>query len=103
MQKLLGLMPLRSISVRIKCQTETRWTHRFLDQFAQWSNTTVDHLFNNADAADFKLFFSFDMDPGYFSDPSQFTDYLKGYINKNAYFKYQGMELDTSQQTDQTF
>lgn len=63
----------------------------------------MDHLFNNADAAGFKLFSSFDMDPGYFSDPAQFTDYLKGYINKNAYFKYQGMDLDTSQQTDQTF
>ncbi|OBT83372.1 hypothetical protein VE02_08364 [Pseudogymnoascus sp. 03VT05] len=63
------------------------------NQFAQWSNTTVDHLFNNADAADFKLFFSFDMDPGYFSDPAQFTEYLKGYINKNAYFKHQGKPL----------
>lgn len=62
----------------------------FLDQIADWSNRTVEQLFNHADRLGFKLFFSFDMSPGYFSDPSQFRGYLETYIKRPSYYYYKG-------------
>lgn len=63
------------------------------DQFASWSNNTVDRLFNNADTLGFKLFFSFDMAAGHLTDPSQYAQYLKNYITRASYFKYNGKPL----------
>ncbi|KAF1993326.1 glycoside hydrolase family 71 protein [Amniculicola lignicola CBS 123094] len=63
------------------------------DQFAYWSEGTVDRLFNNADALGFGLFFSFDHAAGHLSAPSQYQDYLKKYITRPSYFKYNGRPL----------
>ncbi|KAF1358648.1 hypothetical protein EJ07DRAFT_123032 [Lizonia empirigonia] len=59
------------------------------DQFASWSNNTVDRLFNAEDLG-FGLFFSFDHAAGHLSDPNQYADYLKKYTGKTSYFKYNG-------------
>ncbi|KAK5941705.1 hypothetical protein PMZ80_005655 [Knufia obscura] len=66
------------------------------NQFADWSRQTVDHLFNSADSYQFKLFFSFDMASGYFTDPSQYAQYLSQYMSRNAYFKIRGKPLVTT-------
>jgi hypothetical protein len=63
------------------------------NQFASWSNNTVDRLFDNADDLGFGLFFSFDMAPGYFSSPSEYSDYLKGYLTRDSYFEFNGKPL----------
>ncbi|KAJ9150800.1 Glycoside hydrolase family 71 protein [Pleurostoma richardsiae] len=66
------------------------------DQFASWSNTTVDNLFNNAEALGFKLFFSFDMSTGYFNDPNQYASYLMQYISRSSYYTYDEKPLVTT-------
>ncbi|KAH6639603.1 glycoside hydrolase [Boeremia exigua] len=58
------------------------------NQFAYWSNDTVDRLFNNADELGFGLFFSFDHNPGYFVDPKEYAVYCKKYITRTSYFKF---------------
>ncbi|KAF1937228.1 hypothetical protein EJ02DRAFT_447605 [Clathrospora elynae] len=64
------------------------------DQFAYWSNNTVDFLFNNADELGFKLFFSFDHAAGHFSSgPNQYADYLKKYMARPSYFHFNGKAL----------
>lgn len=50
-------------------------------------------MFANAEAIDgvpFKLFFSFDMAPGHFSTPSEYSDFLNQYIHSPAYFNFNG-------------
>lgn len=66
------------------------------DQFAYWSNDTVDFAFKYAKMHDFKLFFSFDMSEGRFASPAQYADYLKTYIASPAYFSYKGVPLVTT-------
>ena len=66
------------------------------DQFAYWSNNTVDFAFKHAEENNFKLFFSFDMSDGHFSDPSQYTAFLKSYLSSPAHFTYQGIPLVTT-------
>ncbi|CAM1502598.1 Fc.00g073740.m01.CDS01 [Cosmosporella sp. VM-42] len=63
------------------------------DQFADWSNATVDRLFDNADDLGFKIFFSFDMNPGYFSDPQQYAEYFQKYMGRPSYYAYDGKPL----------
>ncbi|KAF3009721.1 hypothetical protein E8E13_009042 [Curvularia kusanoi] len=63
------------------------------DQFAYWSNNTVDRLFNNADELGFGLFFSFDHAAGHLKDPSQYADYLKNYISRKSYFRLNNKPL----------
>jgi glucan endo-1,3-alpha-glucosidase len=65
------------------------------DQFAYWSNDTVDYLFNNADAlGGFKLFFSFDHAAEHFPNgPSQYADYLAKYITRPSYLYFNGKPL----------
>lgn len=58
------------------------------DQYAGWSKATVDHLFNNADELGFKIFFSFDMAGDHFTTPSQYAEYLGGYLSRNSYYTY---------------
>lgn len=65
----------------------------YVDQFASWSNNTVDRLFNNADDLGFGLFFSFDHAAGHLSDPNQYADYLKKYTARKSYFKYNSKPL----------
>ncbi len=60
------------------------------DQFTDWTNRTIEQLFNHADSLGFKLFFSFDMNSGYFSDPAQFRGYLELYIKRPSYYYYNG-------------
>ena len=66
------------------------------DQFAYWSNGTVDFAFKHAEANNFKLFFSFDMSDGHFSHPSQYTEFLKTYLSSPAHFTYNGTPLVTT-------
>jgi len=54
-----------------------------------WSIDAVDMLFSAANANDFKLFFSFDMN--YFSSPSQFLSYLVGYFDNKAYYMHDNL------------
>ncbi|ORY10189.1 glycoside hydrolase [Clohesyomyces aquaticus] len=63
------------------------------DQFASWSEDTVDRLFSNADELGFGLFFSFDHAAGHLTDPSQYTEYLKKYTTRTSYFEYDGRPL----------
>ncbi|KAF2478386.1 uncharacterized protein BDR25DRAFT_365626 [Lindgomyces ingoldianus] len=63
------------------------------NQFATWSNNTVEFLFMNADNLGFGLFFSFDMAPGYFTDPSQYAGFLQQYMARTSYYKYNGKPL----------
>ncbi|KAJ2903532.1 hypothetical protein MKZ38_009754 [Zalerion maritima] len=63
------------------------------DQFASWSNATVDYLFDAADDLGFGLFFSFDMSGDYFSDPSEYAAYLLQYTSRGSYFLYSGTPL----------
>lgn len=64
-----------------------------IDQLADWATSTVDRLFNIADELGFKLFFSFDMNRDYFSSPSQYAEYLKKYLGRPSYYKYQGQSV----------
>ena len=66
------------------------------DQFAYWSNATVAFAFKHAEENNFKMFFSFDMSDGHFSDPSQYTDFLKSYLSSPAHFTYGGTPLVTT-------
>lgn len=59
-----------------------------VDQFAYWSNNTVDRLFKNADELGFGLFFSFDHAAKNLTDPNQYADYLKSYTKRSSYFKF---------------
>ncbi|KAH6889657.1 glycoside hydrolase [Thelonectria olida] len=63
------------------------------DQYAWWSNQTVDRLFSNADDLGFKIFFSFDMSGSYFSSPDEYATYLEGYLSRDSYYKYNGVNL----------
>ncbi|KAF7562846.1 hypothetical protein G7046_g1262 [Stylonectria norvegica] len=63
------------------------------DQFADWSNRTVEQLFNHADDLKFKIFFSFDMNDGHFSSPSQYAVYLQQYLGRSSYYNYNGKPL----------
>jgi glucan endo-1,3-alpha-glucosidase len=65
------------------------------DQFAYWSNDTVDFLFNNAEAlGGFKLFFSFDHAAKHFPNgPTQYADYLAKYITRPSYLYFNGKPL----------
>ncbi|KAH5607577.1 hypothetical protein HBI26_043990 [Parastagonospora nodorum] len=60
------------------------------DQFAEWSNRTVESLFKHADEiGGFKLFFSFDHAAGHLSgDPLQYADYFKSYSSRPSYFHF---------------
>lgn len=60
------------------------------DQYAWWSNATVDYLFDNAEELGFKIFFSFDMSGDYFATPSQYAEYLDGYLSRDSYYTYNG-------------
>jgi glucan endo-1,3-alpha-glucosidase len=64
-----------------------------LDQFAYWSNDTVDLLFKHAKTKNFQLFFSFDHAAGHFSDPSDYAGYLNKFTGKDEYFKINGKAL----------
>jgi glucan endo-1,3-alpha-glucosidase len=57
------------------------------DQFADWSQATVDSLFNHADELKFKLFFSFDHAAGHLKSPANYTDYFNKYKIRTSYFK----------------
>jgi glucan endo-1,3-alpha-glucosidase len=57
------------------------------DQFAYWSEGTVDSLFNHADELGFKLFFSFDHAAGHLHSPADYTDYFNKYKGRPSYFK----------------
>jgi glucan endo-1,3-alpha-glucosidase len=61
-----------------------------INKLEKWATNTVDHLFKNADDLGFGLFFSFDMaeGAGYFTSPSQFQNYLKPFLARKSYFKY---------------
>jgi glucan endo-1,3-alpha-glucosidase len=59
-----------------------------INTFEWWATDTVDLLFKHADELGFGLFFSFDMAPGYFTDPSQYADVLKTYLTRPSYYKY---------------
>ncbi|KAF7556403.1 hypothetical protein G7Z17_g1458 [Cylindrodendrum hubeiense] len=63
------------------------------NQYASWSNTTVDRLFDNADELGFKIFFSFDMSGSYFSDPGQYAEYLGRYLTRTSYYTYKDVPL----------
>ncbi|KAF2736976.1 hypothetical protein EJ04DRAFT_489009 [Polyplosphaeria fusca] len=64
-----------------------------INSLQPWATGTVDHLFNNADELDFSLFFSFDMAPGYFTSPDQFSSYLQPYLSRPSYFKHKSQPL----------
>jgi glucan endo-1,3-alpha-glucosidase len=51
----------------------------------------VDRLFKHADELGFGLFFSFDHN--YFNDPAVYADYLKPFLTRPSYFKYNGKPL----------
>ncbi|KAF2876672.1 glycoside hydrolase [Massariosphaeria phaeospora] len=63
------------------------------NKFASWSENTVERLFKNADELGFGLFFSFDMAPGYFTDPNQYATYLRKYTDRTSYYKHNGKPL----------
>ncbi|PSN61419.1 glycoside hydrolase [Corynespora cassiicola Philippines] len=63
------------------------------NKFAYWSNDTVERLFKNADELDFGLFFSFDMAPGYFTDPAQYASYFQQYAERPSYHRFKGKPL----------
>ncbi|KAF2640091.1 hypothetical protein P280DRAFT_490471 [Massarina eburnea CBS 473.64] len=66
-----------------------------INKLESWATNTVDHLFKNADYLGFGLFFSFDMaeGAGYFTSPDQFQSYLKPFLARKSYFKYNGKAL----------
>ncbi|KAF1979908.1 hypothetical protein BU23DRAFT_563267 [Bimuria novae-zelandiae CBS 107.79] len=71
-----------------------------LDAFAlnintlnEWATSTVDRLFNNADALGFHLFFSFDFGENNFGDTSEVTEYLKPFLTRPSYYLYAGQPL----------
>jgi glucan endo-1,3-alpha-glucosidase len=68
------------------------------DQFAYWSNTTVERLFKHADAENFKLFFSFDhaKSPGLPSPPKKYASFLKTYMARPSYFRLNNKPLVTT-------
>ncbi|PVH95597.1 glycoside hydrolase family 71 protein [Periconia macrospinosa] len=61
-----------------------------INKLEKWATNTVDRLFKNADELGFGLFFSFDMaeGAGYFTAPDQFQSYLKPFLTRKSYFKY---------------
>ena len=67
-----------------------------LDQFAWWSNATVELAFKNAEELGFKLLFSFDMSDGHFDHPSEYAGFLQEKIQSPAHFRYNGVPLVTT-------
>ncbi|KPM35510.1 hypothetical protein AK830_g11060 [Neonectria ditissima] len=63
------------------------------DQYAWWSNGTVDRLFDNADELGFKIFFSFDMSGSYFGSPDQYAKYLDDHLSRDSYYTYNDVPL----------
>lgn len=51
-----------------------------------WSNTSISYLFSAANAAGFKVFFSFDMNA--FASPTDFIPLLTQYYYNDAYFRH---------------
>jgi len=51
----------------------------------------VDRLFKHAEELGFSLFFSFDHN--YFQDPSTYAEYLKPFLQKTSYYRYNGKPL----------
>ncbi|KAK7398174.1 hypothetical protein QQX98_012457 [Neonectria punicea] len=69
------------------------------DQYAWWSNGTVDRLFDNADELGFKIFFSFDMSGSYFSSPDQYAAYLDDHLSRESYYTYNGRVIPSFYQS----
>ncbi|KAF7557835.1 hypothetical protein G7Z17_g353 [Cylindrodendrum hubeiense] len=63
------------------------------DQYAWWSNNTVNYLFDHADELGFKIFFSFDMSGDYFATPSEYSQFLGDYIARDSYYTYNDVPL----------
>ena len=61
------------------------------DSLDDWASNTTAHLFDQADASGFGLFFSFDHN--HFTNPSDYTEFLKPYLARPSYFKYNGKPL----------
>ena len=61
-----------------------------------WVAVTVGYLFKHAEVNNFKLFFSFDMSTGGFTDPSQLTSVLQQYMSSSAHLLYNGVPLVTT-------
>lgn len=64
-----------------------------INVFEPWAVDTVNLLFNHADELGLGLFFSFDMAPGYFTDPSQYASFLQAYLPRPSYYKYNSKPL----------
>lgn len=62
-----------------------------IDHLESWATNTVDRLFKHADELGFGLFFSFDHN--YFNNPATYAQYLKPFISKKSYYKYNGKPL----------
>lgn len=61
------------------------------DSLEAWATGTVNHLFDQADASGFELFFSFDHNK--LTSPSQYLDFVKPYLTRASYFKYNGKPI----------
>jgi glucan endo-1,3-alpha-glucosidase len=66
-------------------------TDFFADSMDGWATDTVNHLFDQADASSFGLFFSFDHN--HFTSPTEYTEYLKPFLTRPSYFKYNAKPL----------
>lgn len=94
MHSVLALTPSLLTSVSILDQIKMLFCLTVqTDQFASWSNSTVESLFKNADELGFGLFFSFDHAAGHLSGPKQYAGFLEGYMKRKSYFKYQDKHL----------
>jgi len=76
-----------------------------VDQFAEWSNRTVESLFKHADEiGGFKLFFSFDDVADHLSgNPLQYADYFKSYSTRPSYFYFNDPATGTTKPLLSTF
>ncbi|KAJ4299977.1 hypothetical protein N0V90_005225 [Kalmusia sp. IMI 367209] len=69
-------------------------TYEDPDSLDSWATNTVAQLFDQADSLNFGLFFSFDhASAAYFTSPSQYTGYLKPFLTRPSYFKYNGRSI----------
>ncbi|KAI4952303.1 hypothetical protein J4E91_003765 [Alternaria rosae] len=58
------------------------------DRFADWSQTTVQYMFDHADyIGGFSLFFSFDHAAGFIHNPSEYVDYFNDHKGRTSYLK----------------
>ncbi|KAG9194531.1 hypothetical protein G6011_04566 [Alternaria panax] len=74
------------------------------DQFAWWSNDTVNFMFDNADAiGGFSLFFSFDHGHGVLKSPMDYADYFKKYSTRSSYLKMRDPADNTNKPLLSTF